>query len=101
MSSFRAIVNLDEDGDVTCFCPYDKYLEGRCVCRAKGSDCPEAMVEITVMPHSKPSDQEKLEVRKIERVSKKLNKDLKQATDRIKQGVSQLEKATKGSPWRI
>jgi hypothetical protein len=56
VSMFRAIVNLDRDGDVTCFCPYENYLSGDCVCRNEGLDCPEAMIDITVMPNSRPSD---------------------------------------------
>jgi hypothetical protein len=101
MTTFRAIVNLDEDDDVVCFCPYEKYLKGDCRCRNQGLDCPEAEVDITVMPNSRPSDQSKSEIKKVVREVKKVNRDLKNAAGRIKQGVSQLEKATKNSRWRI
>ncbi len=101
MSPFRAIVNLDDDGNVSCFCGYENYLKGDCLCRNEGFDCPEAMIDITVMPNSKPSDQVQGEVKKVTREAEKANRELKKATDRIKQGVGQLEKATKGTRWRI
>ncbi len=100
MSSFRAIVNVDADGDVTCFCPYENYLKGNCKCRVK-FDCPEAMIEITVLPKSRPSEQVELGIKKIARELKKSERTVKKANDRIKQGLSQLEKATKGTRWRI
>ena len=100
MSSFRAIVNLDEDGDVTCFCPYENYLKGHCKCRDK-FDCPEAMIEITVLPKSRPSEQAELGIKKVARELKESERTMKKANDRIKQGLSQLEKATKGTRWRI
>lgn len=100
MSSFRAIVNVDAEGDVTCFCPYENYLKGNCECRVK-FDCPEAMIEITVLPKSRPSEQAELGIKKIAREIKKSERVVKKANDRIKQGLSQLEKATKGNRWRI
>lgn len=100
MVAFRAIVNLDEDGDVTCFCPYDNYLRGHCECRDK-FDCPEAMIEITVLPKSRPSEQAELGLKRVERELKNSEKTIKKANDRIKQGLTQLEKATKGNRWRI
>ncbi len=100
MSSFRAIVNLDEDGDITCFCPYENYLKGGCECRDK-FDCPEAMIEITVLPKSRPSEQAELGIKKVAKELKDSERTIKKANDRIKQGLSQLEKATKGNRWRI
>jgi hypothetical protein len=101
VSSFRAIVNLDERGEVDCFCSYENYLKGGCECRNEGLDCPEALIDITVMPNSRPSEQLKLGIKKVTKKVDKINRDLKKATDRIKQGVGQLEKATKGNRWRI
>lgn len=99
-SRFRAIVNLDDKGEITCFCPYEEYLQGLCVCREQ-YDCPEAMIEITVLPNSRPSDKGVSEIKKSAREVKKAERDLKKATDRIKQGVGRLEKATRGNRWRI
>lgn len=100
MSSFRAIVNLDEEGDVTCFCPYENYLKGNCKCRDK-FDCPEAMIEITVLPKSRPSEKVELGIKKVTKELKNSERDMKKANNRIKQGLSELEKATKGNRWRI
>ncbi len=97
---FHAIVRFDSNGEVICFCSYDEYLRGKCACR-DNYNCPEAMIDITVFPNSRPSDQE---VKKVERAGKEINKALKKATEetnRIKQGVSRLEKAIKGSLFRI
>ena len=100
MSSFRAIVNIDDDGDVTCFCPYENYLKGNCECRDK-FDCPEAMIDITVLPKSRPSEQAQLGIKKVTREIKESERKIKKVNDRIKQGLSQLEKSTKGNRWRI
>jgi hypothetical protein len=67
------------------------------------------MIDITVMPNSRPSDQIKSDVEKFNRsvkdLSKELNtavkRDIKKVNDRIKQGVSQLEKVTRNNRWRI
>ena len=100
MAAFRAIVNIDKDGDVTCFCPYDNYLKGHCECRDK-FDCPEAMIEITVLPKSRPSEQAQAGIKKVTKDLKDSNREIKKANNRIKQGLSQLEKATKNTRWRI
>jgi len=59
------------------------------------------MIEITVLPKSRPSEQVELGIKKIARELKKSERTVKKANDRIKQGLSQLEKATKGTRWRI
>lgn len=100
MTSFRAIVNIDEDGDITCFCPYDNYLKGKCACREK-FDCPEAMIQVTVLAKSRPSEQAQAGIKKVTRELKDSERKIKKANDRIKQGLSQLEKATKSNRWRI
>lgn len=99
-SRFRAIVKLDDKEEIECFCPYDEYLQGKCVCREE-FDCPEAFIEVTVLPNSRPSDKTASVIKKSARETKKAERELKKATDRIKQGVNRLEKATKGSRWRI
>ncbi len=97
---FHGIVNFNEAGEVVCFCSYEEYLRGKCFCR-ETKDCPEAMIEITVMPNSKPSDKG---IQKIKKAQKETSNALKKATEqtnRIKQGVTRLEKAIKGSRFRI
>lgn len=96
----HAIVRFNVEGQLVCFCPYDNYLRGGCACRDE-FDCPEALVEITVLPKSRPSEQH---VNKIKTAEKKVTKNLKETTanlNRIKQGVSRLEKAIKGTKFRI
>lgn len=97
---FHAIVRLDERGDIICFCPYEEYLRGKCGCRER-YDCPEAMIDITVLPNSKPSEQGITEIKKGQREIKKTVKAVTKQTNRIKQGVAELEKAIKKSRFRI
>lgn len=97
---FHGIVNFNDKGDVICFCSYDEYLCGECKCRDK-FDCPEAIIEITVLPNSKPSQQEVQTIKKVERQVDKTIKRMVQETNRIKQGVTKLEKAIKNSHFRI
>ena len=97
---FHAIVRFDAQGDVICFCPYEEYLRGKCACREK-YDCPEAMVDITVLPNSRPSEQGLQEIKKEQREIKQTLKKVTKQSSRIKQGVAQLEKAIKNSRFRI
>lgn len=99
-SRFRAIVKMDDKGEIECFCPYDEYLRGQCVCREE-YNCPEAFIEVTVLPNSRPSDKVASVIKKSSRETKRVERDLKRTTDRIKQGVNRLEKATKRNRWRI
>lgn len=97
---FHGIVNMNSAGEVICFCSYEEYLRGKCVCREK-HDCPEAMIEITVLPNSKPSEQSVQEIKKVQKqTSGALRKALAQ-TNQIKQGVSRLEQAIKGTRFKI
>lgn len=97
---FRAIVNLDHKGEILCFCPYDEYLQGKCVCR-EDYDCPEAIIEVNVLPKSRPSDKRVEEITKATKQVQKVDKELKKSKDRIKQGVRRLEEASKSTRWRI
>lgn len=99
-SRFRAVVKIDDRGELECFCSYDEYLQGKCVCREE-FNCPEAFIEVTVLPNSRPSDKGVSVLKKSMRETKKAGRDLKRATDRIKQGVNRLEKVTRGNKWRI
>ena len=59
------------------------------------------MIEITGMPNSTPIQKG---VQEIKKVAKETNQALKKATaqtNRIKQGVTRLEKAIKGSRFKI
>ena len=89
----HGIVRLNSDGKVVCFCPYDDYLRNRCVCRDK-FDCPEAMIEVTVIPGTRPSDQDLEPLRKAERTIKKVTKNI----NSIKKGISRLERDMRKFP---
>lgn len=98
--NFHAIVRFDRQGELVCFCSYEDYLRGQSECRGK-YNCAEAMIEVTVLPNSRPSEQGLQEVKK---AGKEISKTLKKAaegTNRIKQGITVLEKAVKGSRFRI
>ena len=100
VEKLQTIVRFDSQGELVCFCSYEDYLRGHCECRDK-YNCPEAMMEITVLPNSKPSEQG---LRKAKKATKEITQTLKKATEetnRIKQGVNRLEKAIRGSRYRI
>jgi len=90
---FHGIVRLDADGNVVCFCSYEDYLRGLSPCREK-FDCAEAMVEVTVIHGTRPSDQELAPLKKVERTIKKVSKNI----NSIKQGVSHLERDMRKLP---
>ena len=75
-TKFHGIVRFDSTGEIVCFCSYEEYLRKGCACRER-FDCPEAMIEITVLPGTKPSDRSmeslKKAGRKIKKVSKSIN----------------------------
>ena len=56
-TKFHGIVKFNAVGEVDCFCTYEEYLRKGCACREQ-FNCPEAMIEITVIPGTRPSDQE-------------------------------------------
>jgi len=92
---FHGIVRLNAVGDVVCFCSYDDYLRNACACREK-YDCPEAMVEVTVLPGTRPSEQALEPLKKAEREIKKVSKNI----NSIKKGVSRLERDMRKFPIR-
>ena len=100
IEKFHAIVNFNEAGEVVCFCSYDEYLRGKCACR-ETKDCPEAMIEITIMPSSTPAQKGVQEIKKAEKETSRALKKAAAQTNRIKQGVTRLEKAIKGSRFKI
>ena len=93
---FHGIVNFNKAGELVCFCSYDEYLQGKCVCRTD-LDCPEAMIEITVLPNSRPSDEIVTTIRKAAKAVKNVNKSM----NSIKAGVRRLEKSLKGSKYKV
>jgi len=90
---FHGIVRTDGNGNLVCFCSYEEYLRGVCGCREQ-FNCPEAMIEFTVLPGTKPSDQDLLPLKKAKRNIKKVTKNI----NSIKQGVSRLERDMRKFP---
>jgi hypothetical protein len=90
---FHGIVRLNVLGDVVCFCSYDDYLRNACACREK-YDCPEAMIDVTVLPGTRPSEQALEPFKKAEREIKKVSKNI----NSIRKGVSRLERDMKRFP---
>ena len=100
MARTHVILHTDAAGDIKCFCPYEEYLQGLCVCREK-FDCPEAIIEFKILAGTKPSEQTGASLNKIERELKKTERVIKQNTGKIKQGLASLEKAIQRSKFKI
>jgi hypothetical protein len=90
---FHCVLHLDDEGEVVCFCPYEEAVQGRCVCR-DAYNCSEAMMEITIIPGTRPSDRDFEPLKKVEKAAKKVSKNL----DSIKKGISRLERDMKKIP---
>lgn len=95
MTKLHAIVNFDDKGEVICFCSYEEYEAGRCACRNK-HDCPEALIEINVIPGTKPSEQLASQITQKSRELKNNLQEIEKSATKIKQGLSSLEKSLKG-----
>lgn len=95
MTRVHAIVNFDESGEVLCFCSYEEYAAGRCACR-NTYDCPEAMIEIRVIPGTKPSEQIMSKIGAKSRELKNNLRGIEKSASKIKEGLSNLEKSLKG-----
>lgn len=100
MSRMHVILNTDATGDIKCFCPYEEYLQGLCVCREK-FDCPEAIIEFKILAGTKPSEQVGASLKKIDRDLKTTKRAIEQNTGKIKQGLASLEKAIQRSKFKI
>ena len=90
---FRGVVNIDSNGEVVCFCTKDEALRGQCSCQNK-YNCPEAIISVDVISGTRPSEREVQKVTKV-------GKDLTKQVTRIKEGLSQLERALKKTKFRL
>ncbi len=93
MIEFKGVVNLNAKGEVVCFCSEQEVLRGKCLCKDR-DDCPDAIICIEVIPGSRPSEQS---VKKVEKTVQKITKE----TNKIKEGLAQLEKAIKNTKFRL
>jgi len=90
---FRGVVNINEAGEVVCFCSHKEVLQGKCTCQKK-YDLPQAIISVEVIPGSRPSERE---VKKV----KKAGREIVEEVNKIKAGLTQFEKAIKGSKFRV
>jgi hypothetical protein len=90
---FKGVVNINEAGEVVCFCSHKEVLQGKCACHKK-YDLPQAIISVEVIPGSRPSEQA---AKKADKAGRELVKD----ANKIKEGLTQLEKSVKGSKFRV
>ncbi len=93
MIEFRGVVNIDDRGNIICFCSQEEALQGKCICQ-KRHNCPEAIISVEVIPGSRPSE------RGAKQVSKAVS-DAAKDVNKIKEGLSRLEKAVKKTRFRL
>jgi len=90
---FRGVVNINDKGQVVCFCYQTEVLQGKCTCQDR-DDCPEAVISIEVIPGTRPSERG---VKKVVKAGKEVAKEV----IKIKEGLSRLEKAVRNTKFRI
>lgn len=99
--SFVGVVRLNEDGELLCFC-YQKDVDaGLCDCQRR-FDCPEARVEISIIPGTRPTEMEAAADDQAAKLLSKSVKDTIKSAESIKKGLAQLEKSIqKNSRFRL
>ena len=90
---FTGVVNINERGEIVCFCSKDEALRGKCLCQNR-DDCPEAIITVEVLPGTRPSE------RGLRKIAKANDSVVKQVA-KIKEGLADLEKAVKKTRYRI
>ena len=93
MIEFRGVVNINDKGEIVCFCSQMEALQGKCVCKTR-DNCPDAIITIEIISGTTPVEQG---IRKVKKASKDVGVEL----DRIKQGLVKLEKAVKNTKFRL
>lgn len=90
---FRGVVNINEEGEVVCFCSHKEVLQGKCSCQKK-YNLPESLISIEVLPGTRPSERG---VKKLEDAGEKAIREV----NKIKEGLTQLEKSIRGTKFRL
>lgn len=93
MIEFKGVVNLNKNDEVVCFCSQEEVLRGKCICKNR-DDCPDAIINIELIPGSRPSEQTE---KQTTNTVKKITKDV----IKIKEGLVQFEKAVKDIKFRL
>lgn len=101
MISFCGVVRVDSNGQLVCFCYEQDVKAGLCECQRK-FDCPEAKIDISIIPGTRPSDLEGADLARANRDIESAIKSTVKSAEKIKEGLSQLEKSIKrNSKFRI
>jgi len=101
MISFCGVVRFDSNGQMVCFCYEQDVKAGICECQRK-FDCPEAKIDISIIPGTRPSEIQGAEINRTNRDVENAIKSTVKSAEKIKEGLSQLEKAIKrNSKFRI
>lgn len=100
MTKLHCIVNLNVEGEVICFCSYEEYTQGRCACRDQ-YDCPEALIEVEVLPNTKPSEQAVIKLRNSSKEMEQALRGAEAGAKKIKEGLSRLEQTLTKSRFRL
>ena len=90
---FRGVVNINEKGEIVCFCSQKEALQGKCLCQER-DNCPEAMICIEIIDGTRPSERG---IKKIVKTKENIVKDVA----KIKEGLSRLEQAVKKTKFRL
>ncbi len=93
MMEFRGVVNINDKGEVVCFCSQEEALQGKCLCQNK-DDCPEAIISIEIISGTRPSEKG---IKKVAKAKEGVAKEV----IKIKEGLSRLEQAVKKTRFRI
>ena len=93
MTEFRGVVNINDKGEIVCFCSQEEALQGKCICLDR-DDCPEAVISVEIIPGTRPSERG---VKKIVRTKENIVKEV----TKIKEGLSRLEQSIKKTKFRL
>jgi nucleoid-associated protein YgaU len=90
--SFVGVVRLNEAGEMVCFCYQKDVQAGLCDCKER-FDCPEALIEISVIAGTRPSETVETAMGQAEKALSKATQEAEKGAESIKKGLAQLEKS--------
>jgi len=97
--SIRSLVCIEE-GKITCFCKLADWEREQYKCR-EIYDCPIAVLDVSILPNTRPSDEAKLGLKASEKKFLKGAAELSKSIQKIKQGITSLEKAAAQNKFRL
>jgi len=96
---FKGCVRF-EDGEMVCFCYESDVKAGQCECKSK-FDLPECVITLEQIAGTRPSEQEAPAIVKEIKSAEGHLRELAKQSQEIKKGLQNLEKAAKGSRFRV